>query len=266
MRPRPTAVGSAVAGGPGRRRSRRRRSASAQRPATWSAGGARSSSRPATKPRTAANCGPRTSAAPTTTSSTRLGTTPCQAKCGKSVTCSTSGDDDSSVRPSARGRCSSAGSRRPRSRRGRSRSRTAPRRRPGRATRSRRTARSRRAARCSREAGVDAGHPADRHAGDVRRAALAAPGDDRVVAWPAPRSGRPARGRGRPSSPSRRGRSRKPISMVCADPAADRRVGVDDEQHGRGGAGDPQHPADQAVVVEHGHVGVRRRRRCRRRW
>ena len=40
-----------------------------------------------------------------------------------------------------------------------------------------------------------------------------------------------------------------------ADPAADDGVGVDDQQHGRGGAGDPQDPADQAVVVDHGHVG-----------
>ena len=47
---------------------------------------------------------------------------------------------------------------------------------------------------------------------------------------------------------------------ALADPAADDRLGVDDEQHGGGGAGDPQHPADQAVVVDHGHVGAACRR------
>src|SRR4051812_3699326 len=61
-------------------------SARAQRPATWSAGGARSSSSPAKKPSVAANAGPRTSAAATTTSRQKLGTIPSQAMWGKTAT------------------------------------------------------------------------------------------------------------------------------------------------------------------------------------
>ena len=50
-----------------------------------------------------------------------------------------------------------------------------------------------------RRPAVDA---ADRHAGDVGRAVLAAPGDDGVALGRAPRTGRPARGRGCRRSPS----------------------------------------------------------------
>ncbi len=57
--------------------------ASAQRPATWSAGGARSSSSPAPKPSTMPKWAPRASPPATTTSSTRSGPTPRQARCGK---------------------------------------------------------------------------------------------------------------------------------------------------------------------------------------
>ena len=126
-------------GGPGRRRSPTTTRASAQRPATWSAGGARSSTTPATKPSTAANCGPRVSAAPTTTSRQRLGTMPCQARCGKQRDLEDQGQRDGERRRRRTRSELIAGSRRPRSRPGRCGCPRAPRRRPGRARRSRRT-------------------------------------------------------------------------------------------------------------------------------
>ena len=53
---------------------------------------------------------------------------------------------------------------------------------------------------------------------------------------------------------------------ALADPAADHRVGVDDEQHGGGRPGHPQHPADQSVGVDHGLVGGDAGAGSRRRW
>ena len=94
---------------------------------------------------------------------------------------------------------------------------------------------------------------ADRDAGDVRPAGLAAPGHDGVVLG----------GDGgvvdelevEAAVVAEHAAAVQEADLhAAADPAADDGVGVDDEQHGRGGAGDPQHPADQAVVVEHGEV------------
>src|SRR4029453_4179003 len=77
-------------------------SASAQRPATWSAGGARSRRTPATNARTAGNGGPGGRAAPTTTSRQRLGTMPCHARCGNRETWRTRARP--TARPAARAR------------------------------------------------------------------------------------------------------------------------------------------------------------------
>ena len=80
---------------PGRRRSPATSSASAQRPAMWSAGGTRSSSSPPAKPRTMAGSEPYRRPTATTTSRTTSGTTPSKNpgnhRCGRTETCRTSG-------------------------------------------------------------------------------------------------------------------------------------------------------------------------------
>ena len=68
------------------------------------------------------------------------------------------------------------------------------------------------------DAGVDRADDADRHSGDVRRAVLAAPGDDRVALRGHRRSGRRARGRAvrpRRSRRGRRGRAGSRSSCCC---------------------------------------------------
>ena len=144
---------------------------------------------------------------------------------------------------------------------------TARRRRPGRGRRSRRTGRSPPAATARARLAVDRrstrpiGTPATYGA-----PSLAAPGDhDVALGRRVAASSTRSRSR-RPWSPSDAAAAQEADLHARAEPAADDRVGVDDQQHGRGRAGDPEHPADQAVVVEHGHVRAHARRRSRRRW
>ena len=110
------------------------------------------------------------------------------------------------------------------------------------------------------QAAVDVVTAADRDAGTYG-APPSLPQVTTCRPWPARRSRRRGRGRGGPSSPRIAAAVQEADLHALADPAADHGVGVDDEQHGRGGAGDPQHPADQPVVVEHGHVRADARRR-----
>src|SRR4051812_2577331 len=159
-------------------------SASAQRPARWSAGGARSRATPAAKPSTIANCGPRVSAAPTTTSRQRFGTTPCQARCGNSDTWSTSANETIAKATSARSQVIGASS----SQRPVRLDDGAVARRTGRDDDADQVERAEvdvrvdhRALRGLTDAAVDVGDLADRHARDIGAAGLAAPGDDRVA-------------------------------------------------------------------------------------
>ena len=97
--------------------------------------------------------------------------------------------------------------------------------------------------------------PPDGDAGDVRRPALAPPGDHDVALGR--HDGVVDELEVEPAATAEVAAAVQEAQLhALADPAAHDRLGVDHEQHRRRRAGHPQHPSDQPVGVDHGLVGV----------